>query len=254
MSVHEIVELYQQAIQGVQDAERKRAVIQLLPSLISDIRKLIAQVRESQYSYCVWTDVFRMPSIEAGAHARELTGELAKKLNREDQVLGGTQDDIQHLRIQLQEAVNAWVTTSSELRPRLSEFQRKWRHDISRLRAVAEIPDLLGDAEREVFNHMAKRLTQYIDSGSSPKTTESIAKRAADWQQLVGEFERVRQRLSFEAIADTYHLSAETVAVFEDLIEGVDVPLEQLSAQTLVELHRFKRFCQSVTLRFGAKS
>ena len=97
-------------------------------------------------------------------------------------------------------------------------------------------------------------MVEYMQLELRDYTAASLEQHAAQWKVIQREFEEEKKRLSFEDIAETYHLSPSTVKVMEEIVQGNRVSLAQVSEETLLELRSFKQFCEAITLLFSAPS
>ena len=254
MSVHEVIAYYQEKAQEILEAEKHQKILRLLPELSRNLNRLIQEIQKGRALYLLWTQVYGMDPIPTGEEAWQQTLDLARALEDPAAVVHKTTQQVRSLQSEAAQATEGWKRVQIELRPLLQEFRQEWDRQVSRLRAVAEIPDLLEAQEKDRFDTLRAMLMQHLQLNLRGQSQTTVSKYAARWQALVAEFEEMEQRLSFESLAETYQLSTDTIKVLQNLVGGERVSLAQITPETLNELRRFRRFCEAVTLRFSMKA
>lgn len=251
MSVHDVIAAYQKSVQEVLDQDKRQESLRFLPGLSEGLRRLTKQIRETHPDHVLWTQVYGQSAVPEAEAAQSLTQDLIAILDDSEAVLHRSANQIVQLSSQAGDAERAWGSAHTKLADPLKAFRQEWKSEINSLQAVTRIPDLVAPAEKKTVNDQTTRLAQFLSLNLAGQPRSKVAAYAKQWQTLVEQFDQMKQQLSFDAIAQTYQLSPDTIAVLEDLVSGNPVSLAQVSPQTLEELRRFQHFCESVTLRLS---
>lgn len=239
-------------MQVISDQREKLQIVEFLPQLTRRLHELIRDTLQFRMRRKVWRRVFQKSDVVGYDTFWGQLRTFAAHLEPPEVALTLSADEINHL-------TETALALSQELTNLDREFDKewnRWKQDIERqleaVNALLRIPDLFsGQQERRQVEISLNDITLFL--GQTPRAIidAGLDAQAQQWDGLLTRFSEIQGQLSFDAIAENYGLSAETVNVIQELVAGKTLTLDRVSSQTLDELSRFARFRSLVRLSFA---
>lgn len=254
MGVHETVESYQRSVQQVLDVEKRQEASRFLPALVESVNRLSTLIRDTRSRLWLWDGVYALPTLPETEAAWGATRKLMAALGHPSAILTVPATTVSQFQNQAADASTLWQQARVALDGQLREYRENWERELALLDGIAEIPDLLNTSEREEVRSLTNSIRALLRLELAGQPATAITRYATEWRQKTERFQTAKKRLSFEAIGERYGLSSESIQLLQGLTGRKRVSLAQISPQTLVELRRFERFCEAVTLHFSART